>query len=273
MFLFVQATADWLAERLRDLLLWPVNLVRDFPIRAARLLATLWRGGRGVVFFLPEVGREVGRGEGNGRLSSYIRYKAGRVADWLHQLATNLFDLIGGPEIAQFFMHLITQTTPLTGDEIAMISSVLGPQAMRYGEIRVAEGGLFNLIFKLNGNLAFATWHTINLPLDNHSEGYGHTRHNLPVVVHELTHVYQYEQVGTRYLGEAIYMLIKTKRDCYNYGGWEGLAAACDGGQRYCDFNREQQAKITQDYFDLRQRGYDVTPYEPFVQQARAGEL
>ncbi|MEZ4511793.1 MAG: hypothetical protein R3C62_07955 [Chloroflexota bacterium] len=267
MFPFFQAIFDWLAERLRDLCLWPINLVRDFPVRAARLLATLWRGVKGVVFFLPEMWGE------NGRFLPHLRYKVGRLADWLHQLLTNLFDLIGGPELAQFFMHLVTKTTPLTGAEIAMMSTVLGPHALRYGEIRVAEGGLFNLIFKLNGNLAFATWHTINLPLTSDSQGYSHTRQNLPIVVHELTHVYQYEQIGTRYLGEAIYMLIKTRRDCYNYGGVSGLATACSHGKKYCDFNREQQAKITQDYFYLRQAGYDTTHYEPFLQQARAGEL
>lgn len=262
-----QAIFNWLAERLRDFFLWPINLVRDFPVRAARLLATVWRGVQGVVFFLPEVGRQ------NGRLSPYVRYKIGRLADWLHQLTANLFDLVGGPEIAQFFMHLITNTTPLTGAEIAMMTTILGPNAMRYGDIRVAEGGLFNLIFKLNGNLAFATWHTINLPLTSSSPAHSHTRQSLPIVVHELTHVYQYEQVGTRYLGEAIYMLIKTKRDCYNYGGSSGLTAACTEGKKYCDFNREQQAKITQDYFYLCQAGYDTAPYEPFLQQARAGEL
>ena len=273
MFLLFQAIFAWLAERLRDLFLWPINLVRDFPVRLARLLATLWRGVKGVVFFLPDLVNVRSVGGGNGRLSPYLRYKSGRFVDWLHQLLANLFDLIGGPEIAQFFMHLITKTTPLTGAEIAMMSSVLGSHALRYGEIRVAEGGLFNLIFKLNGNLAFATWHTINLPLNSDSQGYSHTRQNLPIVVHELTHVYQYEQIGTRYLGEAIYMLIKTKRDCYNYGGGSGLAAACSHGKKYCDFNREQQAKITQDYFYLRQAGYDTTPYEPFLQQARAGDL
>lgn len=259
----------WLSERLRDLAMWPINLVRDFPIRAFRLLTTLWQGVMGVVFFVPEMGKEIR----NGRYSPWMRYKIGRFVDWFHRFMTQLFDLVGGPEIAEFLMHLIGKTTPLTGEEIAMISSVLGSNAMRYGDIRVVEGGLFNYIFKANGHLAFATWHSINLPLDNHAAGWGHTRQNRPIVVHELTHVYQYEQVGTRYLGEAIYMLIKTKRDCYNYGGHVGLLDACSQGKHYRDYNREQQAKITQDYFTLLEQGADVAPYEPFIIQARAGEL
>jgi hypothetical protein len=91
--------------------------------------------------------------------------------------------------------------------------------------------------------------------------------------MHELTHVYQYERVGSRYLGEAIYMLIKTKRNCYSYGGAEGLHVDRQGGKCYKEFNREQQAQIVQDYFTRRQDDQDITAYEPFLIEVRAGEL
>ena len=260
----ITAVFLWLGERVRDFFMWPTNLVRDFPVRVGRLLMTLIRAVDGLLFVLPEFldavrHRETGR---------WLRMKIGHFFDWLHQLLTQLFDLFGMPELAEFLIHLTTKTTALTGDEVAMISSVLGPQAMRYGDVRVVEGGLFDLIFKLNGHLAFATWHSINLPRTGR-----HTRQDLPIVVHELTHVYQYEQVGSRYLGEAIYMLIKTKRDCYDYGGRRGLVGACAVGRRYAHFNREQQAMISQDYYTLRARGSDVTAYEPFIAQLRSGAL
>ncbi len=254
----------WLGERLRDLSMWPVNLVRDFPIRAGRLLRSLERAINGILFFIPELFDAVRYSE----LRSWPRLKFGRFANWIYQFLTQLFDLFGGPELAEFLIHFTTNTTPLSGEEIAIISNILGPQAMRYGDVRVVEGGLFDLIFRLNGNLAFATWHSINLPRTGR-----HTRQNRGIVVHELTHVYQYERVGTRYLGEAIYMLIKTKRDCYNYGGTQGLIAACTFGRRYRHYNREQQAMITQDYYDRGQKGLDVTSYEPFLVQIRSGEL
>ena len=256
--------AYWVSERLRDASQWPVTLIRDLPARLFRLGQTLWRGVRGIITFLPE-GWQAHR-ENN--LSPWLRFKTGRLADWWHQFLVQLFDLGGGPELSQFIWRLGVKTTPLTGAEISAITAVLGPHALRFGEVRIAQGGLLTLIFKLNGNLAFATWHTINIPQNGR-----HTRTNLPVLIHELTHVYQYERVGSRYLGEAIYMLIKTKRDCYNYGGTDGLRAACGAGLRYCDFNREQQAKITQDYFTLQQKGSDVTAYEPLIAQARQGIL
>jgi hypothetical protein len=149
-----------------------------------------------------------------------------------------------------------------------VITAVLGPQPLRFSQVRVAQGGLLHLVFKVNGNLAFAIWRTICLPTTG-----PHTRAALPIVVHELTHVYQYEKVGSRYLGEAVYVLIKTRRDCYNYGGVAGLGQAWLEGRCYGDYNREQQAKITQDYYFLREEGSDITAYEPFMAQVRAGEL
>ena len=254
----------WLGERLRDLFMWPINLVRDFPIRAGRLLRTLARGVDAILFFFPELFDAIRHRESG----QWLRTKVGRFTDWLHQLLTQLFDLFGGPEIGEFLIHLTSKTTPLTGDEIGVISAILGPQAMRYGDVRVVEGGLFELIFRLNGNLGFATWHSINLPRTGR-----HTRQNRGIVVHELTHVYQYERVGSRYLGEAVYMLIKTKRDCYNYGGSQGLLGACAIGQHYRHYNREQQAMITQDYYIRSEKGLEVVSYEPFIAQLRSGEL
>lgn len=253
-----------MAERLRDGSMWPINLVRDFPVRAQRLLKTLWRALRAIILFLPELWR-AGRGDNFGK---WLCPQIGSFFNWLHQLITQLFDLFGGPEIGEFVMHFFARSTPLTSDEITMISSILGQDSLRFGDVRVVEGGIFDWVFKVNGNLAFATWHSINLPRTGR-----HTRENLPIMVHELTHVYQYENVGSRYLGEAIYMLIKTKRDCYNYGGRAGLQDACGSGINYCNFNREQQAKITQDFYDLRTRGKDVTAYEPFITQVRARDI
>lgn len=260
----ITAVFNWLAERLRDASLWPINLLRDFPVRVGRLAHTGRRGIYGIVFFFPGAWQATQ----NKEFSRWLHDRGSHLVNWLHHLITHLFDLGGGPELGQFFMHIFARSTPLTSAEISIISSVLGADSLRFGDVRVVEGGIFDWIFKLNGNLAFATWHSINLPRTGR-----HTRQNLPIVVHELTHVFQYENVGSRYLGEAIYMLIKTKRDCYNYGGRVGLQDACMLGKRYADFNREQQATITQDFYDLKTQGKDVTAYEPFITQVRARDI
>ena len=261
---FVFALFYWFAERLRDLTMWPINIVRDFPARSGRLLTTLWIAVVGIVRFIPEMSEAAQKG----KTSTWLQFKSGRMTHWMHRFVNEWFDFIGGPEIGEIFTHVIAKTTPLTGEEIGKAASVLGANGMRYGDIRIAQGGVLEWIFRVNGNLAFATWHTIYLPLTGK-----HSREHWPLVMHELTHVYQYEHVGSRYLGEAIYMLIKTKRDCYNYGFVEGLITAVSTGKTFRDHNREQQAMIVQDYCTLTERGADTSAYEPFLAQLRLGDL
>ena len=66
-------------------------------------------------------------------------------------------------------------------------------------------------------------------------------------------------------------MLVKTKRDCYDYGGRNGLLIACSSGTHYCDYNREQQAMIVQDYCALQHTGADVSAYRPFIKELQEG--
>jgi hypothetical protein len=140
---------------------------------------------------------------------------------------------------------------------------------MRFQDVRIAEGGLLQWVFRFNGNLAFTAWHTIFLPRAPVS----HARQNLALLVHELTHVYQYEQVGTRYMTEAVYMLITTRRDCYQYGGAAGLQQAHQQQVPLSAFNREQQAQIIQDFFSNCQTGSEITPFLPYIEDLRHGRL
>lgn len=255
---------NWLKGRLHYLVMWPVNLIRDFPRRLSRLLRTAEDLVLGLFFLLPELLDAWQHQE----LGAWLRFKIGRMAGWLNRLFWQLFDLVGGPEIVQFFLYFFTSTSPLTAEEIKMMAGIVGQSAMRFNEIRVAQGGLMRLIFRLNGNLAFAAWHTVNFPAEGR-----HTRDNRAIVAHELTHVYQYEQIGSRYLGEAVYMLVKTKRDCYDYGGYAGLEYACASHIRYDAFNREQQAMIVQDYVTHKENGRHVDAYEPFILDLRTGNI
>ena len=155
----------------------------------------------------------------------------------------------------------MTRGSPLTGDEIVAASSVLGPRALRFQDVRVAQGGVLRPIFRRNGGRAFATFHTVNLP----TTGY-HERSNVAILVHELVHVYQYERAGSRYFAEA---LLAQHEAGYDYGGAEALQLACRQGKRLRDFNREQQAQIVQDYYVCRSCGQDTAVFEPFIAELR----
>ena len=204
------AVMYWLCERRRDLWLWPLNLVRDFPARSGRLAQTVLQGGGGVGNALGQFSQAVHQRN--------VRATAARTAQetviWLHLLTAQLFDLLGGPELCQFVMHLGMRTTPLTQPEIDLARQIFGANNLRYNDIRIAEGGILNLIFRYNGRLAFATWYTIHLPASQQKgETAVSSRHNLPLLIHELTHIFQYHHVGSRYLGKAIFHLITTQRD------------------------------------------------------------
>lgn len=225
-------------DTLRSAVLWPVNLIRDFPRRAGRL--------SGIIATKP----------GNG---------GGFFAAWLHALAWSVFDIAGGPEIAQFFLRLVTVTRRLTPDEIDAAIAVLGPSAIRYGDVRIAQYGVLGIVFRLNNNRAFATWHTINMPEKRQS--------SLPLLVHELTHTYQYERVGSVYIGQGLWVQYRFGRKAYDYGGPRGLAAGRSAGKRYSQYNREQQGQIAQDFCALMRAGRNTTVYEPFIEELRAGKL
>lgn len=258
------AVAGWAGDRIGDLAIWAVNLIRDLPVRIGRLALTLWAGVLGLVLLVPGAVRawRAGRWEG---LRAWARNGVLYTGAWLGTLFTRALDLPGIPELAEFVWRMGTHATPLTGTEIAAASQVLGPTALRYGDIRVAQGGLLRLIHAWNGQRAFVTFHTVNLPRTG-----PHAREHLDVLIHELVHVYQYERLGSVYSGES---LIAQKRTGYGYGGLEGLRQALREGRSYCAYNREQQAQIVQDYFALLRGGADTADYEPFIAEMRAGRF
>ncbi|MFZ0545335.1 MAG: hypothetical protein WAM60_07850 [Candidatus Promineifilaceae bacterium] len=184
---------------------------------------------------------------------------------WLHHLACCLFDLLGGPELSQLVIHALTDTRLLTAQEIEAASAVLGKTAIPYERIRIAQGGILIYAFQKNKNRAFTTWHTINMP-----EG---SDKNLPLLVHELTHTFQFERVGSVYIGQALWEQKKQGREAYHYGGETGLLLARAAGKCYRDYNREQQGQISQDYCDHLAAGKDVSAFAPFIAELRAGKL
>ena len=242
-----QGLVLWIAERWRDLFLWPRNLARDWAWRLQRL-AQARSGLIRAINLLPEQEAASGR---------MVR---------LHAQLASLFDVVGGPEIAQFAMHLFMVTTPLSRAERQAIVSALGPRAIRYADVRIAEGGILPFIFRGNGGRAFCTWHTIHLPRVGK-----HSREDLSLLVHEATHVMQYERMGSLYIGEALYAQRRLGRGAYDYGGETGLRRAWVAGVPLGAFNREAQAQIVQNYYRRREQGLDVTAYEPYVEEARAG--
>ncbi len=260
----VNGGAGWLADRLEDAARWIVNLIRYLPNRVGQLGMTLVLATAGMVMLLP-VGVRVWRRGGRTNFGAWLRARVRQGAIRVVQLVLEALDLVGLPEIFGFLWRLITRVSPLTGTEIAAASEVLGSSALRYHDVRVAQGGILSLVFKRNGERAFSTFHTVNLPRQG-----GHGREHLDIVLHELVHVLQYERAGSRYFAEA---LVAQYEEGYGYGGSAGLLEAHGHGKRLRNFNREQQAQIVQDYYLHLRDGWDTGAFEPFIAELRAGRL
>ena len=102
-----------------------------------------------------------------------------KVAAWVLRVFARPFDFLRGPSIFQAILRAFTRTSPLTQPELEAGREILGADAVDWDKVKVAHGGLLKLAFRVNGNRAFTTWHTINLP-----ETGGHTRANLDIIVH-----------------------------------------------------------------------------------------
>ncbi len=182
-----------------------------------------------------------------------------------------VFDALRGPRLFEIIWHIFTKVSALSETEINAASSVLSTNAIRYAIVRVAEGGLLAVIFRLNRRRAFTTFHTINLPGSG-----GHSRSQLNIVVHELIHVYQFELVGSIYIWQA---LRAQRATGYWYGGWQQLEEDWSDGKHFRDYNREQQGQIGQDYYsEVVAKGLLAEDpvrqaYEPFIDELRNGDL
>ncbi len=88
-------------------------------------------------------------------------------------------------------------------------------------------------------------------------------------LIHELTHVWQFEHRGIGYLFEAINVQIRLGRAAYDYGGAAGLHFARVASPSITHFNVEQQGDIARDYYLRKSQGLDISDWEFFVEQLR----
>ena len=182
------------------------------------------------------------------------------------------FDLLQLALVFRLVWPLLTRVSRLNAEELEAAGQVLGPNAVRYASVRVAEDRLLRLIFKLNKNRAITIFRTINLPAEGR-----HPRGNLDLFVHEMVHVYQFEKIGSLYIWEAL--KAQWSMEGYRYGPWKQLANDRLNGLHFSDYNREQQGQIAQDYYEdvltpnLPPDNEERLAFQPFIDELQAGKL
>jgi len=188
---------------------------------------------------------------------------------WSIKLLFHVLDLVGLGETLQIIWGLIFRMRKLSPSEINASKLVHSPGIIPYHLVRIDENSIISMI----GGAAVTTYHIIHtpnggLPLD--------------IMVHELTHVAQYEHVGSVYMPEAIHAQLKYGRSggrgsksAYDYERTGSLAMQRKLGKRFKDLNRESQAELVQDYYlcltDIPPR--KCPDHIPFIKDMQRGEF
>jgi hypothetical protein len=123
----------------------------------------------------------------------------------------------------------------MTSEEIAIAKTVFG-DAIPWDRVRFDEHSLMAWIGRTH-TTGFIINSTSNVSDD--------------VMIHELTHVWQYVNDGLVYIPEAVDAM--NSDEGYDYGGVDNLRTKKAAGQGLRTFNREQQGAIVADYFSLIQ--------------------
>lgn len=246
---------------------WVWDLFTKAPLRLWRIIEHLGSGAVGIVKWLWQ-GIKTVRGIKSFAQWIWSGFLSG--AAWVGRLITKLLDVIGLGEIMDLLWQIIKfNTRTLSSTEIAEAKKVFG-SSISYWQVRIDEYSLIAWIgslFSGGGGMGVTTFHTINF---NHKIKTAPGNSDMAWLIHELTHVSQYEHVGSQYMGEALHA---QATGGYGYGGEPALLAAFAAGKHLRDFNREQQGDIARDFYLALTSGRPTTAYDPFIVELRAGKL
>ena len=89
--------------------------------------------------------------------------------------------------------------------------------------------------------------------------------YKLDWLVHELTHSWQFQHIGWKYLIKALRAQFRDKENAYEYGGADGLVKSRQKSIVFTQFNPEQQGNIVQAYYLRKRKEQDIEPWQPYI--------
>ena len=200
--------------------------VAKLPARLARVVMDLWEGVKTLKPWALTWWESLGEA---GTWGEFLH--------WLEALVFHALDL-GLPEAYETVMDLLKfNTRSLTGGEIGQAQSVFGG-SINLDRVRVDQHAF---IGPPVSHRAYTSFHTIN------------TWGSLPdaTLIHELTHVWQFQQAGSVYIAQALSAQFHFGQAAYQYDMHE-LRSAKQEGRGILSFNREKQAQIVEDYYRIK---------------------
>lgn len=150
---------------------------------------------------------------------------------------------------------------PMSRWEVGQARLVFG-DAIDYESVTIADGSLLARIMSLGG-YARTVGNTIFFPTGGSAD--------MAWMVHELTHVWQYQKTGWTYAIKAIWAQLT---EGYNYTEngktpEQSLRDARTAGKTLYDYNFEQQGDLLADYYRRLQGGKDPSAWQPFVNDVK----
>ena len=224
--------------------------ITQLPTRLKRLVKHLWKGVKSLKPWSLAWWKKLGKA------STWKDF-----GKWLGEFAIYGLEVLGIGEIYETLMDFIKfNTRPLTASEIATAKTVFG-NSIDYSLVRVDQWALLGPSWT---GREYVSFHTINAwgPMTNRT------------LIHELTHVWQYEQQGAMYMPRAIHA--QNTPDEYDYGGVPELINRAAKGM--AGFNLEQQGEILADYYQIlnglrphqgRGTAANLPDYEVYVNEVR----
>jgi hypothetical protein len=217
-------------------------------------------------------------GSGIAGAAAWLVDGLGSGAAWAVRLVTKCLDLIGFGEIVDLLGVVFRGATrELTPAETFEVHKVFLDN-IDYGQVRIYENSLladFGAWLYTFKTMGVTTFHTINT---NRPISFAPGSWDTGWLVHELTHVWQYEHFGGQYLVEAAWAQASAG---YDYGVDDNLRNAANGtalaakrrdaNATFASFNREQQGAIVQHYYMRSSNGYDHSAWDPYIDELRSG--
>ncbi len=266
----------WLMSGVQRGLNWAIDFIQKPSLSKlwgalTGSLSWVWQGLKGFAKWgwNGVVGAAIWAWSGAKGFASWIWEGIKRGGIWAGGLLLYVLDLIDFSEALQIIWGLIFRMRKLTQTEIDASLKVHPSGMIPYHLIRVDENSIISKI----GGAYVTTFHVIHTPKGSAK---------LDVMVHEMTHIAQYEHIGSVYIPEAIHAQVK-----YGAGGGRGSKSAYDyeragslidqrsNGKKFKDLNRESQAELVQDYYLCLT---DTPPnpcldLKPFINDMQNGEF
>ena len=182
---------------------------------------------------------------------------------WWLELLFYIADLLGVGEIYETLADIVKfNSRPLTAEELKIVRTFF-PSSLNASRLRIDEHSFFG---PRSHHFAYVSFYTIN--------SWGPMQES--IFVHELTHVWQYQELGSVYIPRAL--RAQFSQDGYDYGGLSNLVRAVETGKGLADFNLEQQGDIIADYHRLLNGSHtrwglggkdDIWVYEKLMSELR----